>query len=123
LGYHFGIFDDRSFNPHYAADRALEAMIHQIRQLQSREPFETFSIELSTGRVIQIHDPYKIATAEGDHHGEWVVGVLHGHERFEMISGAQIVAVSVGVHPQIKADLSERMESAKKRFEGRLEED
>jgi hypothetical protein len=91
-------------------------MIEQIRHLQSVKPFETFSIELTTGRVIQIHDAYKVATAEGDHHGEYVVGVLHGHERFELIQGTQVVSVSVGMHPKVTAELEAVKESVRKRY-------
>jgi hypothetical protein len=93
-------------------------MIDQIRSLQSVKPFETFSLELSNGRVIQIHDPHKVSSAEGDHHGEYVVGVLHGYGSFEMLQGAQIVSVSVGVHPTIKAELEAVRESVRKRYGG-----
>jgi hypothetical protein len=98
-------------------------MIDQTRHLQSISPFETFSIELTNGRVIQIHDRHQVATTEGARHGEDVIGVLYHSGSFELISAGQIVSVSVGLHPKVKADLSERMESAKKRFEGRPEED
>jgi len=94
-------------------------MIEQIRHLQSQQPFETFALELVNGRVIQIHNPYQVATTEGGRHGEDVIGVLYHSGSFELISASQIVSVSVGLHPKVKADLSERMESAKKRFEGR----
>jgi hypothetical protein len=40
-------------------------MIDQIRHLQSRDPFETFSIELANGRVIQIQDRHLVATTDG----------------------------------------------------------
>jgi hypothetical protein len=44
-------------------------MIDQIRHLQARVPFETFALELATGRVIQIHDWHLVATTSGTHHG------------------------------------------------------
>jgi hypothetical protein len=38
-------------------------MIEQIRHLQAQPPFEPFAIELSKGRVIQIYDPWCVASA------------------------------------------------------------
>lgn len=96
-------------------------MIDQIRYLQSREPFATFAIELASGRIIQIHDRHSVSTAEGTHHGAGVIGVLHQSGAFEVINAGLIVSVSVGLHPQVKEELTARMESAKKRFEGREE--
>jgi hypothetical protein len=96
-------------------------MIDQIRHLQSRVPFETFALELVSGRVIQIHDRYSVATASGTHRGVDVIGVLHENGGFEVVNAGQVLSVSVGVHPKVKEDLTERMESAKKRFEGREE--
>jgi hypothetical protein len=90
-------------------------MIDQIRHVQSESPFQTFAIELASGRVIQIHDRHQVATTEGARHGEDVIGVLYHRGGFELINGSQIASVSVGVHPKAKAE-------AKKRFEGRPEE-
>ena len=70
-------------------------MINQIRELQARRPFQYFALELSNGRVIQIYDPYCVATDEGS---AAKVGILHG-DSFELISVDHIVSVSVGVHP------------------------
>jgi hypothetical protein len=81
-------------------------MIDQIRQLQKQS--EPFAIELTSGRVIQIYEPHSVAT---DENGHGTVGVLHGNGAFEIIPVAQIVSVSVGVHPIAK----ERMEAARER--------
>jgi hypothetical protein len=53
-------------------------MIGQIRHLQSRVHFETFSIELSGARVIQIHDKHLIATTDGTQ--------LRSHEDFDSVA-------------------------------------
>lgn len=92
-------------------------MIDQIRHLQSRDPFETFSIELTTGRIIQIHDRHEVATAAGTHHGDAVIGVLYESGTFEVLNASQIVAVSVGVHPQVKQQLAARRAEIEKSFE------
>jgi hypothetical protein len=89
-------------------------MIGQIRHLQNKEPFESFALELSSGRIIQIYDAHQVATACGSHHSESVIGILHGGGRFEVISSSQVVSVSVGVHPKVKEELDQRMERAKK---------
>jgi lauroyl/myristoyl acyltransferase len=96
-------------------------MIDHIRHLQSVVPFETFATELANGRVIQVHDKHQVATTEGARNGEGVIGVLYHGGIFELINARQIASVSVGLHPKVKADLSERMESARKGFEGRTE--
>jgi hypothetical protein len=75
--------------------RAKLPMINQIRELQARRPFQRFALELSSAHVIQIHDPYCVATDEGS---AAKVGILHG-DSFELISVDHIVSVSVGVHP------------------------
>ena len=93
-------------------------MIDQIRHLQSRAPFETFSIELSNGRVIQIHERHLVATTSGTHHGGGVIGVLYENSSFELISAGQVVSVSVGVHPKVNAELDARMDSVRKGFGG-----
>ena len=49
-------------------------MIEQIRHLQSRDPFEIFSIELTTGRIIQIHDQHAVTTTD-DSRLEEAIGV------------------------------------------------
>lgn len=90
-------------------------MIGQIRHLQSRQPFETFALELANGRVIQIHDSHTIATLENVHHGAGVVGVLY-ENGFEVLKAEEVVSVSVGVHPKFKAE----RESAKEMFEDEL---
>jgi len=93
-------------------------MIEQIRHLQSVEPFETFSIELTTGRIVQIHDRHQVATAEGAHHGDAVIGVLHESGTFELINAGQIASVSVGLHPKFKQQLAARRAQIEKRFGG-----
>ena len=92
-------------------------MIDQIRHLQSRAPFETFAIELANGRIIQIHDRHSVATTDGTHHGEAVIGVLYGKGSFELINANQIASVSVGLHPKVKQELAARMQRAKKSLE------
>jgi hypothetical protein len=89
-------------------------MIEQIRHLQNKELFESFALELSNGRVIQIYDRHQVATASGPHHGEYVIGILYGSGSFEVINASQLVSVSVGVHPKVKEELERRMERAKK---------
>jgi hypothetical protein len=91
-------------------------MIDQIRHLQSKVPFETFALELQSGRVIQIHDPRQVATASGTHHGQSVVGILYSAGSFEVINAAQLLSVSVGVHPKVKEELSKRIEEVQRRF-------
>jgi hypothetical protein len=97
-------------------------MIDQIRYLQSRDPFETFSIELTNGRVVQIYDRHSVATTEGSRPEEGVIGVLHTTGSFEVINANQVISVSVGVHPQVKERLARRMEWAKKTYGGEEQE-
>ena len=77
-------------------------MIDQIRHLQSRVPFETFSIELANGRVLQIHDPHLVATTDGARPEEAVIGVLYASGTFELINASQVASMSVGLHPKVK---------------------
>jgi hypothetical protein len=83
-------------------------VIEQIRHLLSRSPFETFSIELVSGRVIQIYDRHKVATTSA------AVGVLHGDSAFEVINASQIASVSVGVHPVDQETIEKQIAFAKK---------
>jgi len=92
-------------------------VIDQIRHLQSAQPFETFSIELTNGRIIQIYDQHQVSTAKGTHQGDAVVGVLYETGTFEVLNASQIVAVSVGVHPQVKQQLAARRAEIEKSFE------
>jgi hypothetical protein len=91
-------------------------MTDQIRLLQARAPFETFSRELANGRVLQIHDRHSVATTDGTRPGEAGIGVLHASGAFEVINANQVVSVSVGVHTKVKQQLASRMEWAKKTF-------
>ena len=93
-------------------------MIDQIRHLQSRVPFETFSIELANGRVLQIHDPHLVATTDGARPEEAVIGVLYASGTFELINTSQIVSVSVGLHPQAEQQLASRKERLEKMYGG-----
>jgi hypothetical protein len=93
-------------------------MTDQIRFLQARVPFETFSIELSNGRVLQIHDRHSVATTDGTRLGEAVIGVLHTSGAFEVINASQVTSVSVGLHPKVKQQLADRMARVKKQYEG-----
>jgi hypothetical protein len=93
-------------------------MIDQIRHLQSRAPFETFSIELANGRIIQIHDRHSVATTDGSRPEEAVIGVLHATGAFEVINSNQVACISVGLHPKVKEHLASRMERVKKMYEG-----
>ena len=88
-------------------------MTDQIRHL-AQTPFETFAIELSNGRVIQIHDRHSVATTDGTRPGEAVNGVLHTSGAFEVINASQVASVSVGVHPKVGQQLASRMEWPKK---------
>ena len=98
-------------------------MTDQIRLLQSRAPFETFSIELANGRVLQIHDRHSVATTDGTRPGEAVIGVLYTSGAFEVINASQVTSVSVGVHPKVKQQLASRMERIKKTFGGEGKEE
>ena len=76
-------------------------MIDQIRHLQTKRPFESFAIELTNGRVIQIYDPWCVATVERSGHGEsqaGKIGILHAGA-FELINAEHIAAISAGIHP------------------------
>jgi len=90
-------------------------VIDQIRHLQSREPFETFALELANGRIIQIHDRHEVATAAGTH-GYAVVGVLYETGTFEIINVSQIVSVSVGLHQKVKTELAARRAEVEERY-------
>jgi hypothetical protein len=93
-------------------------MIDQIRHLQSRDPFETFSIELANGRVIQIQDRHLVATTDGARPGEAVIGVLYASGTFELINASQVASVSVGLHPKVKQELASRKERLEKMYGG-----
>jgi hypothetical protein len=76
-------------------------MIDQIRTLQVASPFEPFAIELANGRVIQIYEPWGVATREGSgspRNREGQLGIF-SDDSFEVINAAKVVSVSVGVHP------------------------
>ena len=67
-------------------------MIEQIRHLQSQRPFEPFAIELGNGRVIQIYDPWCVASVEGSgapRNREGQVRILRGGA-FELINAEQL---------------------------------
>jgi hypothetical protein len=92
-------------------------MIDQIRHLQSKVPFETFALELSNGRVIQVDGPHQVATASGRHvTDKGVIGVLYDTGRFEVINANLLASISVGLHPKVAKELSEKMAEVKKRF-------
>ena len=93
-------------------------MIDQIRHLQSRVPFETFSIELASGRVVQIHDRHLVATTDGAQPGEAVIAVLYASGTFELINATQVASVSVGLHPKVKEQLASRREQLEKIYGG-----
>lgn len=93
-------------------------MIEQIRRLQNAKPFESFALELTNGRVIQVSDRHQVATTSGTLHGEEVIGILRGAAQFEVIRSSQVVSVSVGVHPKLKEQLAQRIEEVQKRFGG-----
>jgi hypothetical protein len=93
-------------------------MTDQIRYLQARAPFETFSIELANGHVLQIHVRHLVATTDGSRPGEAVIGVLLTRGAFEVVNASQVTSVSVGLHPKVKQQLANRMEWAKKTFGG-----
>jgi len=91
-------------------------MIDQIRHLQSREPFETFALELANGRIIQVHDRHQVATTSGTHHGEGGIGIMYETGSFEVINSSQIVSVSVGLHPKVKAEFAARRVEVEKMY-------
>lgn len=93
-------------------------MINQIRELQKQGT--EFAIELASGRVIQVYDPWNVATEQsqqyiGDKGG--TVVVLHSHGAFELISPEQIVAVTKGVHWQEQDRIKARLARAKQIIE------
>ena len=76
-------------------------IIEQIRHLQAKRPFEPFALELDNSRIIQIYDPYQLATREGQRVGrgaEAVIGILHHDGSFELLDASHVVSVSAGVH-------------------------
>jgi hypothetical protein len=93
-------------------------MISQICHLQSSTPFETFSIELTNGRVIQIHDRHSVATTIGTRLEEGMIGILDSDGIFDVINAKAVATVSVGVLPKVKERLDRRMKRAKKTFGG-----
>ena len=70
-------------------------MIDQIRHLQSAQPFETFSIELTNGRIIQIYDQHRVSTAKGTHQGDAVIGVLYETGTFEVLNHSHPIGILV----------------------------
>ena len=90
-----------------------ESIINQIRQLQREE--EEFSLELSSGRIVQVYDPQSLATERYAEHSS--VGVLHSNGAFEVIAIEHIVAVQAGVHPEEKARLEKRKAEIAERFQ------
>ncbi|MBV8176074.1 MAG: hypothetical protein JO151_16135 [Verrucomicrobia bacterium] len=94
-------------------------MIEQIRHLQAAKPFEPFALELSSGRIVQIYEPFSVATR--DSYGRSpaassgaLIGVLHASGAFEVLATSQIVSLSVGEHPSIKAKRDRQMEHYRK---------
>jgi hypothetical protein len=78
-------------------DAEIPGVIEQIRQLQSRVPFEKFAIELQGGdqRVIQIFDPYSVATTE-----DMICVLYEKNNGLEVFPDYSIASVSVGWHPK-----------------------
>jgi hypothetical protein len=81
----------RGENPHLS---------DQVRHLESRAPFETLSIELANGRVIQIHERHSVATTNGTRPEEARDRRSPDKRRFEVINANQVVSVSAGLHPE-----------------------
>ena len=85
----------------------MNAIINQIRALQLQGL--KFGLELDSGRVIQIHDPFRVATTDGK---ENFVGVLGYDGVFELIETSHVVSVTAGWHPQDKEAFEKRKQRA-----------
>jgi hypothetical protein len=83
------------------------SIIEQIRALQQKG--ESFWLELSNGRIIQVYSTHSIATTER------IVAVLSGDD-FELIAAEHISAVGNAIHPKVEKELQERRAEAMKRF-------
>jgi hypothetical protein len=89
-------------------------MIDQIRDLQKKRPFESFYIELDSGRVIQVDDPLEITT---NINGHGTIGVLHDNGCFDVVAVPHVAAVGLAMHPKVLDDLRKRKEMVRKIFE------
>jgi hypothetical protein len=90
-------------------------LLNQIRGLQLKG--ESFAIELASGRIIQIYDPFNVATVDGHGPGKTdnLVMVLRA-DGFDLIMADQIAAISAGIHPEESARNKKRMDEIKARF-------
>jgi hypothetical protein len=97
-------------------------MITQIRELQKLGA--EFAIELSSGRVIQIYDPWMVATEKNQQYvgaEDGTVAILHSGGAFELIASDQIVAVTKGVHWQEEDRIKARRARVRQIIEGKEE--
>jgi hypothetical protein len=92
-------------------------LLNQIRGLQLKG--QSFALELSSGRIIQIYDPFTVATVDGHGPGKTddLVMVLRS-DGFDLIPADQIAAISAGIHPEEEARNKKRMAEIKARFTG-----
>jgi hypothetical protein len=90
-------------------------MIDQIRELQRKRPFESFYIELDSGRVIQVNDAFEVTT---NINGHGTIGVLHGSGCFDVVAAPHVAAVGLGMHPKV----AERLHKFKDRMKKRTDE-
>ena len=97
-----------------SATAIFKMIINKIRELQDKQPFESFALELSNGRVIQIYDPCQVATSQGERHGEAAIGILYRNGCFEVLDASHVASVSVGVHVKVQEELQQKMDWAKK---------
>ena len=67
-------------------------MLDQLRELKNAQPFERFSIELSSGRVLPVNTADHIALGE---HGRGRVAVYTDNGVFVIVSGLHIASIHV----------------------------
>jgi len=72
---------------------------HDAAQPNPRAPRgEPFSIELANGRIIQVYDPFSVATIRPDGpDNDALILVLHP-DRFDLIMANQVTGLSAGIH-------------------------
>jgi hypothetical protein len=89
-------------------------LLNQIRSLQLKG--ESFAIELSSGRIIQVYDSFTVATYQGSGPAgaNDLIGVLHA-SGFDLIPADQIAAITTGIHPQETERVKKRIDEFKTR--------
>jgi hypothetical protein len=91
------------------------SLLNQIRSLQIQG--ESFALELSSGRIVQVYDPFNVATLEGSgpRKSNDLILVLHCGG-FDLLMADQIAAVSAGIHSEESARNKQRMEEIRAQY-------